>query len=82
MKSKKFVVLEHLTLPDRGFRFWTTNGENNTKIVDGSAVYKEILFTDDSNEAIRASQKPNTEAIATFRELLDYHKEQNKKIKQ
>lgn len=82
MKDKKFVVLEHLTLPDRGFRFWTTNGEDNTKSINGSAVYKEILFTDSSEEAIAMSQKTNTEAIATYSELLDYHKEQNKKIKQ
>ena len=28
--NKKYVVLEHLTMPNRGERFWTTNSENNT----------------------------------------------------
>lgn len=52
MKKEKYVVLEHLTLPDKGLRFWTTNGENNTKLSTGEIVYKEIYFTDDKIQAI------------------------------
>lgn len=29
-RPEKYVVLEHLTLPDRGLRFWSHNTENNT----------------------------------------------------
>lgn len=77
MKSdKKYVVLEHLNLPDRGFRFWSTNSENNTHSHKGELWYKEILFTDDTEEAIRVSQKTNTQAIATYGELLEYHRDQ------
>ena len=50
--DKKYVVLEHLTLPDRGMRFWSTNSENNTHLNDGALAYKEVLFTDDENTAI------------------------------
>lgn len=74
MKNKKYVVLEHLTLPNRGFRFWSTNTPgNNTKLLDGSVVYKEVLFTDSTDEAIEVSRKPNAEAIPTFKELSEYH---------
>jgi hypothetical protein len=74
----KYVVLEHLTLPDRGFRFWTNNTKNNTHLFDGTLAYKEILFTDDENVAIHASQQINTENIATFSELIEWHKTKNK----
>jgi len=29
LKGKKYVVLEHLQLPNRGFRFWSMNSDNN-----------------------------------------------------
>ena len=30
MEKAKYVVLEHLELPDKGLRFWTINSNNNT----------------------------------------------------
>ena len=69
---KKYVVLEHLTLPHRGIRFWTHNGENNTHFSDGSLVYKEILFTDSQEEAIFESQLIGD--IPSYNELEEYYK--------
>ena len=48
---KKYVVLEHLLLPDRGFRFWSTNGPEPEKLRDGRTAYKKVLETDDPEEA-------------------------------
>lgn len=31
----RFVVLEHLCLPNRGFRFFTTNSDDNTRLYSG-----------------------------------------------
>jgi len=73
MENKKYVVLEHLTLPDRGFRFWSTNSENNTHGSTGELWYKEILFTDSKQEAINACCEVNEEAIPKFSELVEYH---------
>lgn len=75
MKSnKKYVVLENLLLPNRGFRFWTSNSDNNTHSAKGELWYKEILFTDDTEEAIRISQNINRATVATHSELLEYYK--------
>ena len=75
MKSnKKYVVLEHLTLPDRGFKFWTTNTENNTHGQNGELWYKEVLFTDSETEAITESQNTNMSAVAGVQELNEYYK--------
>ena len=75
MKSnKKYVVLEHLTLPDRGFKFWTTNTENNTHGQNGELWYKEVLFTDSETEAITESQNTNMSADAGVQELNEYYK--------
>jgi hypothetical protein len=71
---KKYVVLEHLTLPDRGFRFWTVNTDNNTHSYKGELWYKEILFTDNTEEAIRVSQETNHEAVPKMWELEGYYK--------
>lgn len=76
MSHKKFVVLEHLTLPHRGLRFWSTNSENNTHSQQGELWYKEILFTDDKEEAIAASQKVNFNEMPTAYELNEYTKTQ------
>jgi hypothetical protein len=72
MKSdKKYVVLEHLTLPDRGLRFWSTNSDNNTHSIWGDLWYKEILLTDSEEEAIAASQKMGE--LPTMHELEEYY---------
>jgi hypothetical protein len=51
-KKKKYVVLEHLTYPHKGQRFWSTNTDNNVALYTGEIVYKEIFFTDSEREAI------------------------------
>jgi len=72
MKSdKKYVVLEHVNLPDRGLRFWSMNTEDNTHSAWGDLWYKEILFTDSEEEAIAASRKLGE--IPTMHELEEYY---------
>lgn len=73
---KKYVVLEHLCLPNRGFRFWSMNSDNNTHSAKGELWYKEVLFTDDMDEAIRVSQQPNLAVIPNYSELCEYHRTQ------
>lgn len=78
MKSeKKYVVLENLNLPNHGLRFWTTNSENNTHGANGELWYKEIMFTDDTEEAISQSQRTNHEVVATYGELMEYYSPKN-----
>lgn len=74
--KKKYVVLEHLQLPNRGFRFWTTNTENNTHSAKGDLWYKEILFTNSTEEAIAMSRIANREAIPTHWELEKHWKKE------
>lgn len=69
---EKFVVLEHLTLPDKGMRFWTLNTKNNTHSIDGELWYKEILFTDDKLEAIEEARKCGK--FPSSEELDEYYK--------
>jgi hypothetical protein len=71
--NKKYVVLEHLLLPDRGMRFWSSNTENNTHLHDGTLAYKEILFTDDDKAAILASGEVNIKALPSMHELEEYY---------
>jgi hypothetical protein len=59
---KKYVVLQYLDGPDRGACFWTTarpSGADNTygyETDESDArlvlTYREVAFTDDSQEAI------------------------------
>lgn len=70
--TKKYVVLEHIKMSQKGFRFWTTNSDNNTHSVEGEIWYKEVLFTDDQDEAISESQIRGE--LATQSELLEYLK--------
>lgn len=73
-RPEKYVVLEHLTLPDRGFRFWSHNTEDNTHSAWGDLWYKEILFTDSEDEAIRESQKLG-DNIPSLHELEQFYRE-------
>ena len=69
---KKYVSLEHLTLPYRGIRFWSTNTKDNTHSMKGELWYKEILFTNDEEEAVIISREHGN--IPTQEELLEYFK--------
>jgi hypothetical protein len=71
---EKYVVLEHIRMPDRGFRFWSTNTEDNTHGHNGELWYKEILFTNDEKEAIEATREhgniPNSSEIYSYYEEM------------
>lgn len=70
----KYVVLEHKTIPDRGFRFWTTNSDDiNTE------WYKIVGYADDPEVAKSISRKVNYAIIPTIAELEDYWREEIKK---
>jgi hypothetical protein len=50
--ESEFVVLEHLSGKYKGRRFWTINTDNNTHSENGELWYKEVLFTNSSEDAI------------------------------
>jgi hypothetical protein len=50
---KKYVVLETLIGPSKGVWFWSTNSSDNTHSALGVLWYKEIAFTDNSDDAIK-----------------------------
>jgi hypothetical protein len=75
-QRKKYVVLEHLQLPNRGFRFWTTNTENNTHSFKGDLWYKEVLFTDSTEEAIAMSRISNSSQIPSHWELEEHYRKE------
>jgi len=70
--NKQYVVLEHLTLPDKGFRFWTVASDDNTHSYKGDLWYKEIMFTDEPEEAIRACSNYDPANVASFAEMMAY----------
>jgi len=84
LKTKKFVVLEHLTLPDRGFRFFTMNSDNNTHSGLGELWYTPILYTDDQEYAQMYATMASSGKVASMFELENYYKEKliNEKTKQ
>lgn len=70
----KYVVLEHKTLPNRGFRFWTSNeGEINTE------WYTIVEYTNSEDVAIALSKKANYSVVPSISELEDYWREKIKK---
>ena len=77
-KPKKYVVLEHLCLPDRGLRFYSTNSDNNTHSFSGELWYKEVGFVDTSEEAQALIAQWDPSKLPTFRELEEYYKQQIK----
>lgn len=70
---KKYVVLEHLTLPDRGLRFYSTNSADCEKLADGSIVYKKIAETDDADEAYTICTRYDRTKVATVYELMEFY---------
>lgn len=84
LHTEKYVVLEHLTLPDMGLRFWSFNTGNNAHSAWGDLWYKEILFTNSEDEAIEACQIHGDLPFSS--ELDEYYKrvvaEQNSKIEE
>jgi hypothetical protein len=72
-----YVVLEHLNLPNRGLRFWTYNTKNNTHGMKGELSYKEILFTNNQDEAVKCSKEFSD--LPTMSELDEYYKNEIKK---
>lgn len=70
--EKKYVVLEHLTLPHRGFRFWCLNSEDADTIYNGMVAYRVIKYTDSTDEAIVESRRSTDALIATYDELVEH----------
>jgi hypothetical protein len=77
VRPEKYVVLERLTLPNRGIRFWSTNTENNTHSAWVDLWYKEILFTDSEEEAIKVSRKIGE--LPNMHELEEYYRNEIQK---
>ncbi len=50
--KKKFVVLERLQGFNTGVKYWTLNKNDNIGYRNGSPLHREVLFTNDSSEAI------------------------------
>ena len=78
MENKQYVVLEHLLMPDRGFRFFSTNKEDNTLLCDGTIAYSVIGFADTIEKA-QDMLGPNLKTIPTIQEMEDHYKEQHDK---
>ena len=72
----KYVVLEHLTMPDRGRRFWSMNTDNNTNGTKEEPWYKVILLTDSTEEAIEACQWKNLDNLPSMSEIYAYWEDQ------
>jgi hypothetical protein len=71
-RPEKYVVLEHLLMPDRGLRFWGINTEDNTHSAWGDLWYKEVLFTDSVSEATEMARK-HGDNVPTYSELYDFY---------
>lgn len=74
---KKYVVLEHLRLPDRGLRFFTMNSGNskdNTHGYTGEKWYEEVGFADTTEEAQQICSEYDLSKLPSFDELLEFHK--------
>lgn len=71
LKNKKYVVLEHLLLPDKGFRFWSQNSDDCSKLYNGTIAYKPVFWTDNTDIAIHESRR--TGILATSYELEKYY---------
>jgi len=84
LKTKKFVVLEHLTLPDRGFRFYTMNSGNNAHSALGELWYSPVFYTDSIELASMYASQASSSKVASMRELEIYFKEKliNEKTRQ
>ena len=75
-QGQKFVVLEHLTGRDKGFRFYTSTSEEpdhdyTTSIDDDDqpiVAYKIVWFTDSGDEAIRKIEEEHS-----LEEILKHH---------
>lgn len=72
IKTKKFVVLKYLLLPDRGFRYYTENKPMNKKNDNGKFFIQPIFWTDDEYEADNISKQYFGENIASLNELERY----------
>jgi hypothetical protein len=73
---KKFVVLEHLCLPDRGFRFFTMNKEEDpTRLMNGTIAYKVVGYADSVEESQTMLRYNFTTPSFTELYLYHYHKQ-------
>jgi hypothetical protein len=70
IKSKKYVVLKHLLLPDRGFRFYTENKPMNKRNENGEFYIQPIFWSDNLQEINMVINMQS--GIASFNELINH----------
>lgn len=72
---KKYVILRHLTLPDKGFCFFTTNtGDKDIEYGSNGEQWYEIVGYADTVEEAQILCATKRGIRATFNELLDYYR--------
>jgi len=78
---RKFVVLQHRTMPDKGICFFTTNS-NDPKVeysITGEHWYKVVAYADTVEEAQALIRQHST--YPTMREIEEhYHIQTNNNI--
>ena len=75
-KIKKYVVLRHLTMPDKGKCFFSMNtGTNHTHSNKGELWYEIIGYTDEVEDAQRMIYN-NYGGLPTMKEFEDYWKKE------
>lgn len=74
--KKKYVVLEHLLLPDRGLRFWSMNRDYPERLSDGRKAYKIVFETDSDEEAVNISQATSGNTASQY-ELIEFYRNEH-----
>ena len=74
--EKKIIVLEHLLLPDKGFRFFSTNEDKDPEtLYDGRIAYKVVGYADTVDEAQSIIFQNFGHSTPTHAELTKYWKD-------
>ncbi|TXG76191.1 hypothetical protein E6Q11_05160 [Candidatus Dojkabacteria bacterium] len=77
------MALEHLRLPHKGFRFWTTAGDDpdsDVRVSTGEVAYKIVEYTDSPETAIALCEAIDRRNLATARELSEFCKEMKERL--
>jgi len=72
--KKEYVVVKHLTMPDKGICFFTSNSELGRDCTDlhGNVVYENVAFADTVEEAQSYVRQLST--YPTMREMEEHYK--------
>ena len=70
--KKEFVIVQHLTMPNRGICFFTTNSEKGRDCYghNGELWYENVAFADTVEEAQTLVRQLST--YPTMREISDH----------